>query len=114
MRIRILGKVWNVRFAPAAELGRDFGTCDPPSVRRKEITVRDDLRGRELVDTIIHESLHAGGWHQLDEAFVDRLATDVSRLLWRPEVLVRVVDDDQVRRAAETDAGRASDPSVEA
>ena len=97
MRIQILGKTWNVRFASVAELGRDFGACDPPSVRGKEIIVRDDLRGRELVDTLIHESLHAGGWHQFDEAFIERLATDVSKLLWRHEVLERVLDDDDVR-----------------
>jgi hypothetical protein len=98
MRTRILGRTWNVRFASAAEMGRDYGACDPPSVRGKEIAVRDDLRGRELVDTLIHEALHAGAWHQLDEAFIERLATDIAKLIWRPEMLVRVVDDDELRR----------------
>jgi len=96
MRVRILGKTWNVRFAPVAEMGRDYGACDPPNVRGKEITLRDDLRGRELVDTVIHESLHAGGWHQFDEAFIERLATEISKLLWRREVLERVLDDPEV------------------
>jgi hypothetical protein len=108
MRIRIHNKHWNVRFVSEAELGRDYGSCDPPHVRGKQIAVRDDLRGRELVDTIIHESLHAGAWHQLDEAFIERLATDVSKLLWRPEVLARLVDDDEVRQACEH---RAAEPT---
>jgi hypothetical protein len=99
MRVRILGKTWNVRFASVAEMGRDMGACDPPTVRGKEIVIRDDLRGRELCDTAIHECLHAGGWHQLDEAFIERLATDVSKLLWTPEILRRLLDDPIVREA---------------
>lgn len=99
MRVRILGRTWNLRFGSVAELGRDYGACDPPNLRGKEIIIRDDLRGRELVDTFIHESLHAGAWHQLDEAFIERLATDVSKLLWTPELLARILDDDSVREA---------------
>lgn len=94
---RILGKTWNFRFASAADLGGDLGACDPPSTKGKEIAVRDDLRGRVLLDTVLHESLHAGAWHQLDEAFIERFCTDVSKLLWHPEILERLLDDDAVR-----------------
>ena len=115
MRIRILGKTWNFRFGTVAEMPRDFGACDPPHTRGKEITVREDIRGRLLADTVIHESLHAGAWHQLDEEFIERLATDVSKLLWRPEILRRLLDDDEVRAAlAETVAeGPTNQPIAE-
>lgn len=99
MRIRILGKTWTLRFAPVAELGRDYGHCDSPDRPRKEIAIREDLKGREAVDTAIHECLHAAGWHLCDEEWIDRLATGISKVLWSPEMLKRILDDDAVRAA---------------
>ena len=34
------------------------------------------------MDTIIHECIHAEGWH-IDEVFIERAATDIARVLLR-------------------------------
>lgn len=79
MRVQILGKFWNLRFAPNMAMR---GDCDPPTAPGKEIRISSRLRGEEKLEVVLHEVLHAGMW-QLDEEFVARLATDAARALWR-------------------------------
>lgn len=79
MRIRILNKCWQLRFAP--NLG-NRGDCDGPSTKNKEIRVSTMLRGEERLEVLIHELLHAASWH-IDEAFVEQFAHDAARTLWR-------------------------------
>lgn|GEM_PF-1463868 len=76
------GKRWQLVFA---DPGRGCaGSCDPPTRVGKQIRLRPSLRHHptELVETIIHECLHAQGW-QLDEAFVAQAAADITRVLER-------------------------------
>lgn len=79
MRIRILDRCWQLRFAP--NLG-NRGDCDGPTIKNKEIRVSTTLRGEERLEVLIHEFLHAAGWH-IDEAFVEQFAHDAARALWR-------------------------------
>ena len=79
MRVRILGKLWNLRFAPNLA---NRGDCDPPTARGKEIRVSSSLRGEERLEVLLHELVHAAGWH-IDEEFVGRFAHDTARALWR-------------------------------
>ena len=79
MRVKLLGKVWNLRFAPNLA---NRGECDAPTQTAKEIRVASQLRGEERLEILIHEMVHAAGWH-LDESFVERFAADVARALWR-------------------------------
>ena len=79
MRITILGKRWNLRFAP--NMG-DRGDCDPPTATNKEIRIASSLRCEERLEVLIHEMVHAAGWH-IDETFVEQFACDVARVLWR-------------------------------
>ena len=79
MRIRILNKRWRLRFAPNLA---NRGDCDGPAAKHKEIRVLSGLRGEERLEVLIHEMLHAAGWH-IDEAFVEQFARDVARALWR-------------------------------
>ena len=79
MRIRILDKLWNLRFAPNLA---NLGDCDPPTRPNKEIRVRSTVAGEQRLDVLVHEMLHAAGWH-IDEEFVDRFASDLARALWR-------------------------------
>lgn len=79
MRIRVLNKFWHLRFAPNLA---NLGDCDPPSQPNKEIRVRSTLSGEERLDVLIHEMVHAAGWH-IDERFVNQFASDLARALWR-------------------------------
>lgn len=60
--------------------------CDHPSKPGKEIRLSNKLQGRELVECVIHECLHAQGWH-LDEEFVDRAGREIATLLDRMELI---------------------------
>lgn len=99
MRIRILGKAWTLSFVAYVGGKRtkrgpgkfgDYGQCDDPdSAGTKRIRIREDLRGELLLDTIIHEMLHAANWH-IDEDHVNRLATDMARTIMRKAVWERI------------------------
>ncbi len=78
-RLTILGRRWRLRFAP--NMG-NRGECDPPDQPGKEIRISSSLDGEERLEVLIHELLHAAGWH-IDETFVERFARDVARTLWR-------------------------------
>lgn len=60
-----------------------FGLCDPPDAPNKTITVEKRLRGKLEMDTTIHEVVHAALWEVLAEEFVERMATDITNVLWR-------------------------------
>jgi len=79
MKVKVLGKLWQLRFAPNMV---NPGDCDPPSKRGKEIRVSSSLRGEERLEVLIHELVHAAGWH-IDETFVEQFAKDAARALWR-------------------------------
>lgn len=78
-RLTILGKVWRLRFAPNMA---NRGDCDPPNRPGKEIRISSALRGEERLEVLIHELVHAAGWH-IDEAFVEQFAADTAHVLWR-------------------------------
>jgi hypothetical protein len=80
MRVRMLGKDWRLRFVP--NLGANLGDCDPPDRPAKEIRIAAGPRGEERLEVLIHELVHAAGWH-IDEGFVERFAADAARVLWR-------------------------------
>lgn len=79
MLVKLLGRVWNLRFAPNLA---NRGDCDPPDKPKKEIRVLSTLAGEERLEVLVHEMVHAAGWH-IDEAFVERFARDTARALWR-------------------------------
>lgn len=79
MRVRVLGKVWQLRFAPNMA---NRGDCEPPDKRGKEIRISSSLHGEQRLEVLIHELLHAAGWH-IDESFVEQFARDAARTLWR-------------------------------
>jgi hypothetical protein len=80
MQVRILGKRWVLRFVPS--LGGNRGDCDPPDRPGKEIRIAAGLRGEERLEVLVHELVHAAGWH-IDEEFVERFASDVACILSR-------------------------------
>jgi hypothetical protein len=79
MRVKILNKLWNLRFAPNLA---NRGDCDPPTAPGKEIRISSRLRGEESLEVVLHELVHAAGWH-IAEEFVGQFAHDAARALWR-------------------------------
>lgn len=78
MQCKLGGKMWNFKFANM----EDFGDCtDPGHAGGRLIRVRAKQSERDMLDTIIHEALHA--CTPLDEETVATTATDITRLLWR-------------------------------
>jgi len=61
---------------------KNDGDCDAPDVPNKKIRVDSSLRGRALLETYIHEFLHAACWPLSDDA-VEQAGHDISRALWK-------------------------------
>ena len=79
-RITIKGRRFELR---CVRMKTCYGQCDHPNSVRPEIRINSRLKGGvKLMDTLIHESLHASNW-DLSEEFVTQFAEDMSRILWR-------------------------------
>jgi hypothetical protein len=81
VKLRILGRFWGLSFVSRLK-DHSRGECDPPCLPGKEIRVLSKLRGEERLEVLLHEMLHAAQWH-LDEAYVEVIAADMARALWR-------------------------------
>ena len=79
MHVVLQGRRWLLRFVQSL---KNRGDCDSPQTKNKQIRVRSDLDGEERLEVIIHELLHAGGWHR-DEEYVEQEAKDIAHILWR-------------------------------
>lgn len=83
MRVRILDQSWTLKFVPREEIRGDDGECSDPRTKGPlRIQIADDLEGRDLIETLIHEAIHAGDWFK-DHEWVDPFAADLARLIWR-------------------------------
>jgi len=78
MQITILGKRFQLRFVERLDKAR--GECDDPCQPKKEIRIRERLKGEQKLEVLIHEMTHAAGWH-IDEKFVEQFAKDLARNL---------------------------------
>lgn len=77
----ICGRRYRIQFD--ASLGKDYGECCYPSAGEPGlIRIRPDLEGLDLLDTFLHELLHAA-FPELGEGRVTRGATDIARAMWR-------------------------------
>jgi len=90
-RVSIAGRKWRIRLVPAREMPRDaLGDCDHPPGRHPTIRIRRNLPQRDLLDTAIHEVLHAS-LPALSEEAVTETAHDIARVLfalsWRRKPL---------------------------
>lgn len=80
MRVTILGKRWELRFA---SLRKNWGDCDLPGVAGKEIRISHGHEDEKaLLNTVLHELIHCG-CPDMKEETVTRLADDYERILWR-------------------------------
>ena len=62
-----------------------MAVCEHPGTPDKEIRVDISYAkgsDKDLIDAVIHECLHASGWH-LSEDYVEQFATDAAEILCR-------------------------------
>lgn len=77
------GLRYRLRFVRSREIPFDrWADCSPPSDSKREIRIRQVLRGRARLETVIHEALHAQTWTRSEED-VRRSARELAKLLWR-------------------------------
>lgn len=83
MIVTVMGKRWQLVFERGlTRRTGNLGECDPPDKPRKQIRVDASLRGRELLEVLLHEMGHAADWHR-DEDAVHDTAADMARAVWR-------------------------------
>jgi hypothetical protein len=75
--ITVRGSRWKIRFVP--NLGESHGCCNK---LQRTIRIALGKDEREMLDSIIHEVLHAALW-DLDEEAVEETANAISGALWR-------------------------------
>lgn len=80
MRVKVLGKVWDLRFVPNLS---NRGDCDSPDTKNKKIRILSSLKGEERLEVIVHELLHASNHHLFSEEWVEQAAKDIARTLHR-------------------------------
>lgn len=76
---KIIGRKWRFDWSPIDPQDKALGLCYKTE---HEIQIDPQQRGRGLLDTIIHETLH-GADPDLSEARVSRCAEAVSCVLWK-------------------------------
>ncbi len=79
LRVTILGKRWRLLFKRM----KGHGLCHHPEKPFKEIHINSSLRGRDCLEAITHEYLHATAHDLLSEEWVEEAAHDLARILWR-------------------------------
>lgn len=77
MKHIILGRDYSIRFVSRL---KNRGDCSSPTHPNRTIRVLANLRGEERLEVLIHEMLHAAGWH-ISEEFVTQFAKDAARAL---------------------------------
>jgi hypothetical protein len=93
MKVKLLGRMWNLEFTFFKNWREQHGSCDAPTEKNKTIKVHSSLRNRDRLEAILHECRHACDWSR-DEEFVHEEAEDMARLLWR--LGYRMEGDDEV------------------
>ena len=79
-----LGNIrWRFRFVRSSEIPNDrWADCSPPSDPKRQIRVRQVLRGKAKLETVLHEALHAQ-WPEDSEATIARHGKELAQLLWK-------------------------------
>ena len=80
--LRIRNKNWKVQFVTSREVGNSWGSCDYPNARNTRIQIYRNASRRDLVNTLLHEVLHAVR-PELSEEAVTETADVLERALNR-------------------------------
>ena len=85
--LKVLGKVWRLVWVEPHERPRtvdgtvrdgEYGCCESPDSKAKRIMIRESQPDAQLLDTLIHEQLHAGGFVILSEEWVRQMGEDLA------------------------------------
>jgi hypothetical protein len=83
INIRINKKNWKIKIVKSTDMSPfSLGECDDPTTRKPEIWVKRTQKPIDLMDTIIHEVLHAVRPELSEEAVLDT-ATTIAKVLWK-------------------------------
>ncbi len=92
--LRILRKIWRFFWARKDERPlvktdangdsvpmnlNELGVCEPPDVKGKRIIIRDCMGLELLLDTFIHEQIHAAAHELLSEEWINATSSDIAR-----------------------------------
>lgn len=91
MRVELRGKRWNLEVIEYLQDG-SCGSIDPPNSPQKRILIALNQTPIDLLDTVIHECLHAC-YPDLDEEAVTETATDIAKVLYRMNCRVKLKND---------------------
>lgn len=81
--LKINKKNWKIRIVKSTDMSpRSLGECDHPEYAKPEIWVKRTQKPIDLMDTIIHEVLHAIRPELSEEAVLDT-ATTIAKALWK-------------------------------
>ena len=81
MRINIRGKRWSLETVEYLQDG-SCGSIDPPDAVQKRILIALNQTPQDLLDTVLHEGLHAA-FPDLCEEAITETATDLAKVLYR-------------------------------
>ena len=65
----------------SANLRNNRGECDHPKINNPQIRVSSKLDGVELLEVLIHETMHATGWLVLSEEYVTDAARTIAEII---------------------------------
>jgi predicted metal-dependent peptidase len=81
--LKIKKKNWKIRIVKSTEMSAaSLGECDHPEYSKPEIWVKRTQKPLDLMDTVIHEVLHAVRPELSEEAVLDT-ATTIAKALWK-------------------------------
>lgn len=81
--VKIKKKNWKIKIVKSTEMSpMTLGECDHPEHSKPEIWVKRTQKPLDLMDTVIHEVLHAVRPELSEEAVLDT-ATTIAKALWK-------------------------------
>jgi len=81
--IKIKNKLWKIKIVKSTDLSSTTcGECDDPKYAKPQIWIKRSLKPIDLMDTIIHEVIHAIR-PELSEESVLETGTTIAKVLWK-------------------------------
>lgn len=77
------GLRWRFRFVRSNQIPNDrWADCSSPEEPNRQIRIRQVLRGKQKLETILHEALHAQ-WPEDSEDTIAQHGKELANLLWK-------------------------------
>lgn len=84
--VELSGFEFTVRYATSEEILKEcgpdsYGCCSHPADDNPEILVWDRLKGKKLIEIIIHEMMH-GAFPQVAESVIKKNSREMANVIW--------------------------------